>query len=1634
MDQTLTTKSRNTLFLLLLFLGGLVATNAQEVPFSARLNDGGNSYINIKGDYTFLTNTVMNRRNNSNGPNVPYNGNNSNNNFHVEYVDIDGDPTTFSSSSSTIALPTCSQIYYAGLYWAGNYDRDVVNTRYPASLPNDNSRYDFTTVKFAVPGGAYIDLVADNAADPVGQEDEIIIDGFGTVANSPYVCYKNVTGELQALADPNGEYFVANVRGTRGRTTYGVGGWTLVVIYENPTLTGKYISVFDGYEGVTTQSGNSVADINVVGFNTIPVGPVNARIGVSVLEGESNLSGDRFRIQTPLNPGFTNLSNSANPATNFFNSSITIDGTNVTTRNINGTNSMGYDSDIFDINNPANSIIDNGETSATLRLTTSSDWFASFLVTFGVDIIEPDILLEKRVEDIAGNDITGLGVNLGQILDYVLSFRNTGNDDATNYTIRDVLPLNVTLDETNMTLPSGVTYTYTPATREVVFTIPDNLIEEGDPFATIRMRVQVAENCFDFIDACTDLIENLAYSTYEGVINDNVISDDPSVSNFDNCGFVTPGATNFLLDDLSDCNFRRTVQLCGNDLLLDAGDGFDSYIWVSDDNGNGLFDPTDTVINDGDPDNDPSTMLVTTIGTYIVDKIVADPCKGFKEIFDVELFGSTQTNPIVDWFNNLNSDPDPTNDVQGQIVTCSVDGDLLPEIFLCGSNDSQLIQINITDAQSMDWEVLDEASCAAAPGGCANKNQTCTWNLVGTGTDYTANAAGKYRLTINYQNGCFSRFYFDVYQNILDIQYNENDIICTTNGNITITNLGANYGYQLVDVSNSTIVVPFSANNGPSFDFTAGQNGSYRVDVVQLDVSGVPIPGACIFSTPDIGILDRNFQVDITNTPETCNNPGSIQIDVLNVEPNYTYVLRLSDGTLVDDETAQPDNTHTFLVSPGDYIVEVMTDDGCFDSQNITVTRTPDPVLSAVTTAHIGCTAGTIELTVTGGLGNPDFNYAIWSKDGTPLYATVGDIPGGAYQVENIFAFGWRDTDGDLIDEYFPGEDGDYVFVVVDSNNCFAFSNEVTIDDNGAMTIAVTDDTPVSCNGLSDASITIVPTGGIGPYQYSIDGGANFVATASFVNLTAGSYDIQVQDTSGCDVTLTHVIADPNPLVAEAAITQIYTCAQQGEITVGGVTPTTGGSGSYQYNLNGGAWTPATPGGTVFSNLTDGTYTIRVRDANFITCSITLPDLVIDPLPTTPVPNTSIVYNCDGSGNITVLPNDPSYTYSLDAGAPQASNVFNNVAVGGHTVTIDYGSSCTIDTPVTISAGNAFTASVTGFTDVSCNGLSDGTITFEVENFDLVAGFDYSVDGGANYVNSTTSPVTTAAVFPAGNQTILIRKADDVSCATSISQNINEPAAVVANASITTILTCANGGATITAGVAGGTPTYTYQLEDNVGTPILGYDFATNGANTVFAAIPAGDYIVRVRDANLCEDPIDVALTVAPTNPITFTVTPTACYSGSNDATIQVDITNGNGDYQFSINSGPWVTPTPATATTHTFSNLANGTYTIDVQDGFGCAGVQQSVTIDPQLTVTATAPNITACATSTDITITAAGGDTNYVYAVMPTGVPPTPGDFATTNPVSVTSAVTADYDVHVRDNNGNAGYCDAVYTITVI
>lgn len=1442
-----------------------------------------------------------------------------------------------------------------------------------------------------------------------------------------------------------------------------------------------------------------------------------------------------------------------------------------------------------------------------------------------IKTVAPEILLGNTSENLGGTDINGQEIALGESLEYVLRFQNTGDDNAVNYTIRDVLPKNVTFDNVDISDAPGVTYTHDAIGNILNFSIPNNLVEVGDPEYSIRIGFTTDSNCSEYLDACSSLLENSAYSTYQGATNTQVFTDENGSISISGCPSTQEVASNSIFNALANCSEARTVQLCGENVVLRAGQGFSAYNWVLDNNKNGQVDAGDTVLNDNDPDNDPSTLRVTLVGEYIVEKSSGGSCPDRDERIIVERFGSTQTNPIVNYFNQVNADNNPDNDMQGEIVTCSIDGSILPKIFLCGANDEALIQLGITDAESIVWQKLDETSCDDTGDDCANKNGTCTWNTLVEQDNFTLTESGEYRVVINYQYGCFSRFYFNVFKNNIDLNYNASDILCTTPGNIRMTNVASGYGFQLVDSATDNIIIPFSDNNGPNFNIAT--SGTYKVQITQLDPSdNSPIEGSCIFETEDIGIQERDFTVNLSTTPADCNDLGTIGVQVLNALPNYSYELRLDDGSngglgsLVSSIPSVNDNTHTFSnINPEDYIVVTRTQDGCYDSQQITVGETPELKLTGVTSQNISCTSGMATLTPSGGSPSPDYKMAIWSKNGADYYTNTSDVPSSALQSTTSFLF------------RTSSEAGEYEFIVFDGNGCYAISNVVKIEDLGTPSLSASH-SEIVCADSSTSTLNVTVTGGTAPYRYSLDGGTTYQTGNSFYNLSAGLYTITVMDSSnnggiGCIETLDYEIDQPFRLTASATIVEDASCNPAGALVK--ILNPNGGQLPYTFSFDGGS----NFSGVDNMNLAPGDYQLVVKDA--LGCSYNM-NLSVPAATADPSFTSAVDYTCDGTGTITINTSnttDFTYTYKLNGtdNTPADNNVFTGVSNGTQTITVgyagsllpgqstlfeenfgagtstqigeigqgycyepqdgsttscnlgpagilvngeytvtnfitnpiisrnpndhsglvdgrflaidvsttagdkgilwarrgvevlpnrditislwafnlltpsgsgnnpeilielvdgsgtvinsiataeipkntsaddwhnrlvtfnpgvnttvdivlrsnlnsDYGNDLVIDdiqafqTPelcekttdiiVVLEDNKEFKANLLGTVDPSCNAGSDGAIRFEVSNYDSLTGFEYSVDSGVNWTTSLISPVTTTATLADGTYNVLVRKVGDTSCTSSFDATLNEPSSIVPSLSQTVDYTCINTGATLKASATGGSPGYTYQLEEAGSVIVRAYQ-----TNPSFTNVTEGDYFVRVKDAKGCEVVTATALTVDRYQDIDFDLDPTACYDGLNNAAITVSVTSGNGDYKFRLNSGAWISPTPTTSSTYTFSGLSNGSYDVEVTDVYGCVSTVKTIDIQPNLTATVDVVNVSSCADGS-ITVNATGGDGNLAYAFVPTGTGVTATDFSGSNALTVATADAGTYDVYVWDNGALDPHCVYMETVTV-
>ncbi|WP_281227242.1 T9SS type B sorting domain-containing protein [Flavobacterium aquiphilum] len=1179
----------------------------------------------LKGDMLLIGNNILNRNERRNErPNDAYNGNGYNSDFSMEYINVDSDGgKNFSSSTAklTIPKPACYKVVYAGLYWGAilqQTDRSNIE-KVRLKLPNATSYTDITGT-----------IVYDANATPIGSGN-----------NKPYACYADITSLVKGLSDAQGNYTVANVISSTGSngTTGLSAGWSIFVVYEDPTLPAKYITTFDGFSGI---GGPTTLDIPISGFKTIPTGPVRVKFAFSALEGDQQISGDYLQINGTAVSATNSAGTVIRGTNNFFNSSVTyIDPATGITENFQNrtpasTNTLGYDAGILNIDNPNNGIIANDATSAKITLGSTQDVYFYYFNAFAVDIIEPKIVLTKVVKNDKNQDIGNQNVTLGQILNYEIELQNIGNDNATSLTIRDVLPVNTIFnyptDPSSVTLPTGITVkSYNSSTREIVFDVNNSIVEVGDGKSKILLKVQVVPSCNMLSDACSNSIDNQAFATYKGTLNTNfTISDDPSINTNTGC-LLVPKATNFLVG-VDDCKFTKNEVLCGNSVVITAANGYNSYKWSTapfDNTGN----TTGTILGSN------QTLTVTNPGTYYVYNTAIAPCLSITEAVTVSRFGGIVTNPVIPFAD--------------QWVTCPNDGKQLPNIFLCGLNATRAINTNISDGSTIVWEKLNEASCTAVSNqNCANENSSCTWTQVETGASYTANTSGQFRLTLNYPGGCFNRFYFNVYQNLLDPTETHRDIICNTKGNITIGGVPSGYEYS-IDGTN------YQASNS----FTINTAGLYTVYIRQVGVTSNP----CIFKVPNIQIRQRNFTVSTTVTQPLCfGEKGSIKVAANDVEPQYNFKI-FNGGTLVNSVGPTTAGDYTFSnLTPGiTYQVQVTTQDGCSNDQWIYISQPSSAVTAnaAIVEPLTACNDGKIVITTQGGTG--------------PYYYFVNGS--STFQTSN---------------EIIVTTPGKYDILVVDSKNCSGTAT-VTVPDNSKPTYTIGNTNSTCYGNGSQITIGNIVANGY-TMSYSIDNGATFSSNPVFSNLYPGTYNVVVkytitymsqwngQQTKTCqDPAVTVTITGPTSAVsASAGVGELAGCGPlQGGQPTGllRITNVQGGTAPYQYSYDGGNIWEASSQKYVVA----GTYSLAVKDA--LGCTYQIPySVILDPKPADPViqDNVNTIYNCDGTATATVIVNNPAssggttYTYQyyldnvLNTNTP--TNTFLNVPSGSHTVKVKY--------------------------------------------------------------------------------------------------------------------------------------------------------------------------------------------------------------------------------------------------------------------------------------------------------------------------------------------------------------------------
>lgn len=334
--------------------------------------------------------------------------------WNMQDVDIDADATTFNSSSAQLVVPAGADVLFARLYWGGRVGNDVAIA-------------DLEKVKFKVGGGSYSDLTGSLVGSVVG--------GVANRDDDPrtYQCFIDVKDRVTA----GGTFTVANVRGQEGAKNT-CNGWSLVVAYSAPGSPGEVprnLTVFQGFANV---SNNSAADRSVTidysGFQAPGTGPVNATLGFVTYEGDLGIAGDRVFFKSQTSAAETPLSDlPAIPVDNFFNSSISNRGIHATTKSPNYVNQFGFDADLIG----ADGVIANGDTGASIRMTSTQDQYYPGVITSAIDVYSPRVDVVKTVQN-----LTGGGVDPGDVLRYTVTVSNASGlvDGAEDVVLDDLIP------------------------------------------------------------------------------------------------------------------------------------------------------------------------------------------------------------------------------------------------------------------------------------------------------------------------------------------------------------------------------------------------------------------------------------------------------------------------------------------------------------------------------------------------------------------------------------------------------------------------------------------------------------------------------------------------------------------------------------------------------------------------------------------------------------------------------------------------------------------------------------------------------------------------------------------------------------------------------------------------------------------------------------------------------------------------------------------------------------------------------------------------------------------------------------------------------------------------------------------
>ena len=382
----------------------------------------------------------------------------------------------------------------------------------------------------------------------------------------------------------------------------------------------------------------------------------------------------------------------------------------------------------------------------------------------------------------------------------------------------------------------------------------------------------------------------------------------------------------------------------------------------------------------------------------------------------------------------------------------------------------------------------NEAS--AMPSGGTGFGYTFIWSNTQTGPTAVNLAPGSQSVSITDSNGCAASAqvtlsdWADINVNIIAI---EPTCFGDANGQMGVNLFSGGAG---------------TANNAADYTFNWSNNGAgvtiqnlaggVTYSVTVSDLQGCSKVFSRALSQP------QDITFDFTHADVACNAGADGTATVVNVQGSifggYTYRWSSNAGSQV---TVTAGN-----LSAGLYFVTVTDANGCNSDGQVQVGQPTALSISMAAEKEpcFGNALGSVTATVSGGV--PGYTYAWTGQQQTA--ATIANLPAGVYTV-----------------------------TAQDANGCQITANaEVLQPEPISVTVATK---PVDCFNMRNGSITVVPQGGSGPFQYSLDNNT-YSGSSTLIGLQGGEYTIYVRDRNGCMLVDKATVVSPPEFIVNAGV------------------------------------------------------------------------------------------------------------------------------------------------------------------------------------------------------------------------------------------------------------------------------------------------------------------------------------------------------------------------------------------------------------------------------------------------------------------------------------------------------------------